>query len=83
MSIVLRNALVMEYIGGYNINQLDSLKKDGYDIKEISEKLAYNYIKQALDDGFFHADPHSDNIKIDDGKIVFFRFWYDGETNTS
>ena len=69
-----RNALVMEYIGGYNINQLDSLKKDGYDIKEISEKLAYNYIKQALDDGFFHADPHSDNIKIDDGKIVFLDF---------
>lgn len=69
-----RNALVMEYIGGYNINQLDSLTKDGYDIKEISEKLAYNYIKQALDDGFFHADPHSDNIKIDDGKIVFLDF---------
>lgn len=69
-----RNALVMEYIGGYHINDLENLKSAGYDIKEISEKLAFNYIKQALDDGFFHADPHSDNIKIENGKIVFLDF---------
>ena len=40
----------------------------------ISEKLADNYVKQAIDDGFFHADPHSDNIKIEDGKIVYLDY---------
>ena len=30
-----------------------------------------NYIKQVMDDGFFHADPHSGNVKIRDGKIIW------------
>ena len=69
-----RYALVMEYISGCNINDIESLNNNGYDIEEISEKLADNYIKQAIDDGYFHADPHSDNIKIYDGKIVYLDY---------
>ena len=44
---------------------------EGYDLKEIGSKLVDNYIKQVMDDGFFHADPHSGNVKIRDGKIVW------------
>lgn len=66
--------LVMEYIDGVFINQTTFLEKAGYDLEEIALKLADNYMKQALDDGFFHADPHSDNIKIRDGKIVYLDF---------
>lgn len=66
-----RYVLVMEYIEGNFINEINVLKDLGYDLDEISSKLADNYIKQALDDGFFHADPHADNIKIYDGKIVY------------
>lgn len=76
-----KNALVMEYIGGVNINDLENLKKDGYDIEEISEKLADNYVKQAIDDGYFHADPHSDNIKIFSGKIVYLDYGMMGSIN--
>ncbi len=76
-----KNALVMEYIGGCNINDIDYLKENGYDISEISEKLADNYVKQAIDDGFFHADPHSDNIKINNGKIVFLDYGMMGTIN--
>lgn len=43
-------------------------------MNEIALKLADNYIKQAIDDGFFHADPHADNIKIIDGKIAYLDF---------
>ena len=28
-------------------------------------------MKQVMEDGFFHADPHSGNVKIRDGKIVW------------
>ncbi len=66
-----RYVLVMEYIEGNFINEINILKDLGYDLDEISSKLADNYIKQALDDGFFHADPHADNIKVYDGKIVY------------
>ena len=41
---------------------------------EIAEKLAHNYLKQAIDDGFYHADPHSDNIKVVEGKIAYLDF---------
>ena len=68
------NILVMEYIDGYNIAEKEELKKAGYDLEEIAEKLAHNYLKQAIDDGFYHADPHTDNIKIINGKIAYLDF---------
>ena len=61
----------MEYIDGIKLDEIDKLNESGYDLKEIGLKLANNYIKQAVDDGFYHADPHPDNIVIRDGKIVF------------
>lgn len=63
--------LVMEYIEGYEIDEKEQLLENGYDLQEIGEKLIDNYIKQVMDDGFFHADPHSGNVKISEGKIVW------------
>lgn len=63
--------LVMEYIEGCAIDQKEMLLENGYDMKEIGSKLIDNYIKQVMDDGFFHADPHSGNVKVCDGKIVW------------
>lgn len=68
------HVLVMEYIEGPFIHEINKLKEAGYDMEEISLKLADNYMKQAIDDGFYHADPHCDNIKIQDGKIVYLDF---------
>ena len=67
-------ALVMEYMSGISINDFYTLEKHGYDREEIGKKLAANYIKQALDDGYFHADPHTENLKIKDGKIIYLDF---------
>ena len=63
--------LVMEYIEGCGIDDKERLLKYGYDLKEIGTKLVDNYIKQVMEDGFFHADPHSGNVKIRDGKIIW------------
>lgn len=65
------HVLVMEDIDGIPISDLNKLEQQGYDLKEIAEKLAENYVKQLLDDGFFHGDPHPGNIFIRDGKIVW------------
>lgn len=65
------NVLVMEYIDGIGIDDKDELIENGYDLKEIGSKLVDNYIKQVMDDGFFHADPHSGNVKIREGKIIW------------
>lgn len=63
--------LVMEYIDGIQIDDLSALAAKGYDINDIGLKLAENYIKQILDHGMFHADPHPGNIYIREGKIIW------------
>ncbi|MGN1387666.1 MAG: ABC1 kinase family protein [Bacillus sp. (in: firmicutes)] len=70
-SLTTSKILVMEYVDGIQIDHVQELTTLGYDMNEIGEKLAENYIKQVLDDGFFHADPHPGNVWIRDGKIVW------------
>ena len=65
------HVLVMEYIDGFSIDEKEGLVENGYDLKEIGSKLVDHYMKQVMEDGFFHADPHSGNVKIRDGKIVW------------
>ena len=65
------HVLVMEYIDGYAINDKENLLANGYDLQEIGSKLIDNFIRQVIEDGFFHADPHPGNVRIKDGKIVW------------
>ena len=65
------HVLVMEYIDGYPLDDVESLQNAGYDMDEIGTKFVNNFVKQVMDDGFFHADPHPGNVKIRDGKIVW------------
>ena len=66
-----RYVLVMEYIDGYAVDDKENLLRDGYDLEEVGIKLIDNYIKQVMDDGFFHANLHPGNVKIRGGKIIW------------
>ena len=61
----------MEYVDGFAVDDKETLLENGYDLKEVGSKLVDNYIKQVMDDGFFHADPHPGNVKIREGKIIW------------
>lgn len=63
--------LVMEYIDGFAIDDKEMLLENGYDLNEVGSKLVDNYIRQVMEDGFFHADPHPGNVRVKDGKIVW------------
>lgn len=63
--------LVMEYVDGCAIDDKDCLLAGGYDLNEIGTKFVDNFVKQVIEDGFFHADPHPGNVMIRDGKIVW------------
>ncbi len=76
------SSLVMEYIEGIGIDNVSKIKEDGYNPSEVAKKLAANYVKQAIDDGFFHADPHSDNIRLQDGQIVYLDFGMMGKLSS-
>lgn len=66
-----RKLLVMSYVKGIKIDQIETLEQLGYDMLEIGKKAAENYCKQVLEDGFFHADPHPGNLWISGGTIVW------------
>jgi len=63
--------LVMEYIEGIPIDHTRELLAAGLNLNDIAEKLASHYIRQIVEDGFFHADPHPGNIIVRGGKIVW------------
>jgi ubiquinone biosynthesis protein len=48
-----------------------ALLESGCNLSEIASRLAENFIKQVVDDRFFHADPHPGNIRVRDGVIVW------------
>ena len=77
----LKNVVVMEYIEGIMVSNFDAIERAKYDKKLIVRELGNNYMKQALDDGLFHADPHPDNICLSKGKIVFLDWGMVGGIN--
>lgn len=66
--------LTLEKINGFKIDDIAKLNENGYDLDDLAQKLALSYLKQVLDDGFFHGDPHPGNILIREGKICFIDF---------
>lgn len=70
-ALTTQKVLVMELIDGIQIDDTPALKEAGYDLPELCNRLAANYLKQVVDDGFFHADPHPGNIRVRGGKIVW------------
>ena len=66
-----QHILVMEFVDGVRIDDFDSLRAKGYDIDMMGRHLGENYVKQIIEDGFFHADSHPGNIWIRNGRIVW------------
>ncbi len=69
--LVAEQILVLEYVDGIRIDDVAALREAGYDPAEIASKLAENFIRQIVDDRFFHADPHPGNLRVRDGVIVW------------
>lgn len=55
--------LVTEFIDGYKINELENLKKSGFSLADLNNKLFEAFGHQIFQTGFVHADPHPGNGK--------------------
>ena len=62
--------LTMEYVPGIKISELEQLTAQGYDLKEIARRGADAFLKQVLDYGLFHADPHPGNVFILPDQVI-------------
>lgn len=64
--------LTMQRMIGTKISLLDQLKGDGAQPKELAETLAESLLRQILEHGFFHGDPHPGNLLVIDGSKICF-----------
>jgi len=62
--------LTLERIRGIKINDIAALDAAGIDRHQIALNSARIIIKEVLEDGFFHADPHSGNFFVMDGAVI-------------
>jgi len=70
-----RKVLVMEWMEGARISDLDYLKNNGLDRQEMAARLFRCFTEQLFQAGKFHADPHPGNILVKaDGSIVLIDF---------
>ena len=67
--------LCLSYVEGTKISDLEKLKSQEIDLPKIAEIGAISYLKQLVNYGFFHADPHPGNLAVSsEGKLIFYDF---------
>ena len=67
--------LTMEFIHGTKVTDLVELERLTVSPEKVNRLLIKTYLKQLLEDGFFHADPHPGNLLVmPDGRLAFFDF---------
>ncbi|MBN8829209.1 MAG: 2-polyprenylphenol 6-hydroxylase [Sphingomonadales bacterium] len=67
--------MTLEWIDGIKISNREALIAAGHDVKEIAARLVNTFLRQAIADGFFHADMHQGNLFVlKDGTIAAIDF---------
>nr|MBA2334418.1 AarF/ABC1/UbiB kinase family protein [Blastocatellia bacterium] len=67
--------LTMDFIHGTKVIDLEGQRERSIAPEKVNRLLIKTYLKQLLEDGFFHADPHPGNLLVmDDGRLAFFDF---------
>jgi ubiquinone biosynthesis protein len=70
-----RDVLTMEWIDGIKLSDTAALAAAGHGLKTLAQRLMQAFLRQALRDGFFHADMHQGNFFVDAaGNIVAVDF---------
>lgn len=72
--------LTTEFIDGTKVSDIKTVEAGGIDYSKLACKGAEAFMKQVLEDGFFHGDLHPGNILIThDGRIAYLDFGIVGE----
>ena len=54
--------MTLEWIDGIKLSDREALVAAGYDTTKLAETLVHAFLRQAIADGFFHADMHQGNL---------------------
>ena len=70
-----RRVLTLEWLDGIKLNDREALIAAGQDCHRLASTLVRAFLRQAVVDGFFHADLHHGNLfALSDGRIAAIDF---------
>jgi ubiquinone biosynthesis protein len=70
-----RRVLTLEWLDGIKLNDHEALIAANHDCRALAETLVRAFLRQAVVDGFFHADLHHGNLfALPDGRIAAIDF---------
>jgi predicted unusual protein kinase regulating ubiquinone biosynthesis (AarF/ABC1/UbiB family) len=70
-----KRVLTMEWIDGTKLTDIEAVQEKGIDATHVIEIGVECSLRQLLEHGFFHADPHPGNLlAMDDGKLAYLDF---------
>ena len=63
--------LTTEWVSATPISNIEKLKQQGHDLTALGTHVLQTFLRQAMRDGFFHADMHPGNLMVEpDGTLV-------------
>ena len=77
-----KKILVLDKIDGISIRNISEIKEKNIDLEKLSKNLIQHFLRQAVRDGFFHADMHQGNLFVNNqGDIIPVDFGIMGRLN--
>ncbi|KAM3207375.1 hypothetical protein ACQJBY_062544 [Aegilops geniculata] len=75
-----KSILALEWIDGIKLTDAERISKANLNRKKMIDEGLYCSLRQLLEDGFFHADPHPGNlVATEDGSLAYFDFGMMGD----
>jgi len=70
-----KRVLTMEWIDGVKLTETDKIEQMGFKVIDFVDTGVQCTLRQLLEQGFFHADPHPGNLLVTrDGKLCYIDF---------
>jgi predicted unusual protein kinase regulating ubiquinone biosynthesis (AarF/ABC1/UbiB family) len=67
--------LTMEFVESLKLTDIAQIEKLGLDRDLLSKRVADSFLRQIVETGYFHADPHPGNLCVDTkGNLVYYDF---------
>lgn len=70
-----RSVMTLEWVSGIRLGDRAALEAAGHDLSGLGARIVRVFLKQAMRDGYFHADLHQGNLIVEEnGTIVAIDF---------
>lgn len=77
-----RGVMTLDWVEGIKLTDRDALAAAGHDLNHLAKTLVQAFLRQAIAEGFFHADLHQGNLFVTpDGRIAAIDFGIMGRVN--